>query len=138
MAHDDLRLVKADYSQIELRLAAMIAPDKAMLTAFIKVAIMRRRYDPNQLELFPEFVTQDVPQDSKRSRGNPQRSGGRLQPPRSNPGLRTLMQLPLALGCGCRGREERSDAADVIEQKMPPARGDAIGDEAAVPGTSQV
>jgi DNA polymerase I len=33
-ARDGFRLVKADYSQIELRLAAVIAPDRAMLAAF--------------------------------------------------------------------------------------------------------
>jgi DNA polymerase-1 len=33
-ARDGSRLVKADYSQIELRLAAVIAPDKSMLAAF--------------------------------------------------------------------------------------------------------
>ncbi len=33
-ARDGFRLVKADYSQIELRLAAVIAPDPAMLSAF--------------------------------------------------------------------------------------------------------
>jgi hypothetical protein len=52
---------------------------------------MRRHYDPNQFELFPEFVNHDAPQDLKRSRRNPQHSGGRLQPPRTNRGLRTYM-----------------------------------------------
>ena len=99
---------------------------------------MRRRYDPNQLELFPEFENQDMPQDSKRARGNPQGHRGRIPPSRSNRGLPTYMQFPLALGCGCRGREELPDAPDDIAQEMPSARGDAIGDEAADPGTSQV
>jgi hypothetical protein len=62
---------------------------------------MRRRYDPNQLELFPEFVNQDMPQASKRSRENPPRSAGRVQPSRSHRGLHTGIQLPLPLGCGC-------------------------------------
>ena len=99
---------------------------------------MRRRYNPNQLELFPELVTQDVPQNSKRSHENLQRGGGRLHPLRSNRGLRIYMQFPLALGCGCRGCEELPDATDDIEQEIPSARGNAIGDEAAVPGTSQL
>ena len=88
---------------------------------------MRRRYDPNQLELFPEFVNQEVPQASKRSRGNPQRSGGRVQPSRSHRGLRTYLQFPLALGCGCLRREENCRCYRCIEQEVPSVRGDAIG-----------
>ena len=80
---------------------------------------MRRRYDPNQFELFPEFVNQDLPGDSKRSHRNPQGRGGRFQSPQSDRALRTLMQLPLALACGCRGREERTGAADIIAPEMP-------------------
>ena len=80
---------------------------------------MRRRYDPNQLELFFEFVTQDVPQNSNQSRGNLQRGGRRLQLLRSHRGLRTYLQFALALGCGCRGREELPNAIDDIEQEMP-------------------
>jgi hypothetical protein len=83
---------------------------------------MRRRYDPNQLELFPEFANQDVPQASKRSRGNPQRSGGRDQSSGSNRSLHPGMQLPLALDWGCGGHEELPDATNAIEQEMPSAR----------------
>jgi hypothetical protein len=99
---------------------------------------MRRRYDPNQLELFPEFVNQEPPQASKRSRENAPRSAGRARPPRSHRGLHTGIQLPLPLGCGCLRREESSDAADVIEQEVLPDRGDPIGGEAALPSISQV
>jgi hypothetical protein len=98
---------------------------------------MRRRYDPNQLELFPEFVNQDVSQASKRSRMDSQRSAERDQRSRSNRSLHIAIQLPLALGCGCRGREELPDATDDIEQEMSSARGDAIDDEAVaeyIPG----
>jgi hypothetical protein len=99
---------------------------------------MRRRYNPNQLELFPEYVQQDMPQAPKRSRVNSQRSAERVQPLRSHRGLHTGIQLPLPLGCGCLRREEHSDAADVIEQEVSPVQGDTIGDEAALLSTSQV
>jgi len=59
---------------------------------------MRRRYDPNQLELFPEFVNQDISQDSKRARGNPQRRGGWVPSPQSNRGVApqlTVVPTPL-------------------------------------------
>lgn len=99
---------------------------------------MRRRYDPNQLELFPEYVQQEMPQAPKRSRADSQRSAGRVQPSRSNRGLHTGIQLPLPLGCGCLGRAESCGGADVIEQELSPLQGNAIGDEATLPSTSQV
>ena len=78
---------------------------------------MRRRYNPNQLELFPELVTQDAPSNSKRSHENLQRGGERLRPLRSNRGLRIYMH---SIGAGVWVPRVRGtpDATDDIEREM--------------------
>jgi len=61
----DRCLVKADYSQIELRLAAIIAPDETLLQAYLAGEDLHTRTAAGLLEVQPDQVTKEQRQLAK-------------------------------------------------------------------------